>query len=182
MSNDAQQNRYAPPSAEVNDAPEETGELADRGTRLAAAILDGLIICIFIYTPMLAGGGFAAFVQAGASGSRLRVWQTLGASMLGPIGIVMLVGLVIYSAITIHLVNKNGQTLAKKLLGIKVVRSDGSKVGLGRIFWLRNAINGVIGVIPLVGGLYGLIDALMIFSTPRQCVHDRIADTIVVKA
>jgi hypothetical protein len=33
-----------------------------------------------------------------------------------------------------------------------------------------------------VGIVYELIDALMIYGESRQCLHDRIADTIVVKA
>jgi len=73
---------------------------------------------------------------------------------------------------------RNGQTIAKKIVGIKVVRSDGSPASLGRIFWLRNVVNGLLGIIPL----YGLIDILFIFGEQRQCLHDKIADTIVVKA
>jgi uncharacterized RDD family membrane protein YckC len=64
------------------------------------------------------------------------------------------------------------------MIGIKVVRSDGSKASLGRIFWLRNFVNGLLGIIPF----YQLIDILFIFGDQRQCLHDKIADTIVVKA
>jgi hypothetical protein len=28
----------------------------------------------------------------------------------------------------------------------------------------------------------GLVDALMIFGEPRRCIHDKLADTIVIKA
>jgi uncharacterized RDD family membrane protein YckC len=80
------------------------------------------------------------------------------------------------------LVNRNGQTIAKKILSIKVVRKDGSKAGVGRIFWLRNVVNTLIAMVPLVGGIYALVDALMIFGDPRQCIHDKIADTIVIRA
>ena len=48
----------------------------------------------------------------------------------------------------------------------------------GGIFWLRNVVNGLLGIIPL----YGIIDALFIFGESRQCLHDKIADTIVIKA
>jgi len=75
-------------------------------------------------------------------------------------------------------VSRNGQSIAKKMLGIKVVRSNGSPASLGRVFWLRNFVNLLLGIIPL----YGLVDALLIFGEPRQCVHDKIADTIVIKA
>ena len=58
------------------------------------------------------------------------------------------------------------------------MRSDGSDATLGRIFWLRNVVNALIAIIPL----YSLIDILFIFGESRQCLHDKIADTIVVKA
>ena len=58
------------------------------------------------------------------------------------------------------------------------MRRDGSPASLGRIFWLRNVVNTILGIIPL----YGIIDVLFIFGEARQCLHDKIADTIVVKA
>ena len=76
------------------------------------------------------------------------------------------------------LVARYGQTMGKRVLEIKVVRSDGSQASLGRIFWLRNVVNGLLGIIPL----YGIIDTLLIFGVRRQCIHDLIADTIVVRA
>ena len=68
--------------------------------------------------------------------------------------------------------------MAKRMLEIRVVRSDGSQASLGRIFWLRNVVNCLLGIIPL----YSIIDLLFIFGERRQCIHDLIADTIVVKA
>ena len=44
--------------------------------------------------------------------------------------------------------------------------------------WLRNVANIALGLIPF----YGLVDPLFIFGEQRQCLHDKIADTIVVKA
>ena len=55
---------------------------------------------------------------------------------------------------------------------------DGAPVTLGRLFWLRNLVNGLIGVIPF----YAFIDHLFIFGDSRQCLHDKLADTLVVKA
>jgi uncharacterized RDD family membrane protein YckC len=93
-------------------------------------------------------------------------------------GLVAFVGFIVWIWFTILYVARNGQTIAKKWLGIKVVRSDGSKASLGRIFWLRNVVNALLGIIPF----YSLIDPLVIFGDARQCVHDKIADTIVVVA
>ena len=37
-------------------------------------------------------------------------------------------------------------------------------------------------MVPFVGGLVSLVDALLIFRDDRRCLHDEIADTIVVTA
>ena len=106
-------------------------------------------------------------------------WGTGTAPRISPIaGLLALIGVVVWIWFTVLYVARNGQTIAKKWLGIKVVRSDGSKASLGRIFWLRNVVNALVGIIPF----YFLIDHLVIFSDSRQCVHDKIADTIVVVA
>jgi uncharacterized RDD family membrane protein YckC len=76
------------------------------------------------------------------------------------------------------LVARYGQTMGKRLLEMRVVRSDGSQAPLRRIFWLRNVVNALLGIIPL----YSIIDVLLIFGVRRQCIHDSIADTIVVRA
>lgn len=165
-----QANPYAPPQAEVRDtAAHDETELAGRGTRLGAAIVDTIIGAIAI-APMLIGANFEAM----QSGDYMNAFSGVG------IGIAVIASLILIG-ITIYLVHKNGQTVGKKLLGIKVVRSDFSPASLGRIFWLRNIVNAIPGVIPFVGNFYGIVDHLFIFGERRQCVHDKIADTIVVK-
>ena len=91
---------------------------------------------------------------------------------------VCFMGFVAWAWITTLLVARYGQTMAKRLLEIRVVRSDGSQASLGRIFWLRNVVSGLLNVIPL----YWVVDSLFIFGERRQCIHDLVADTIVVKA
>ena len=81
-----------------------------------------------------------------------------------------------------YLLATQGQTIGKKLLGIRIVRSDGSKVDAARVIGLRYALIWALAVIPVVGWVFGLVDALMIFRDSRKCLHDNIADTIVVKA
>jgi uncharacterized RDD family membrane protein YckC len=168
-----QPNPYAPPKAEVGDgADADAGaELAGRGERLGAALLDGVIAGALIGLPLLVGMNWGA----AAAGSWETAFTPLGGILAG-------IGSLVYIVITTYLVAKNGQTIAKKIVGIKVVRSDRSRASLGRIFWLRNFVNGIPGAIPYLGNVYGLIDALFIFGESRQCIHDKIADTIVVKA
>jgi uncharacterized RDD family membrane protein YckC len=87
-------------------------------------------------------------------------------------------GLLVWGWLTVVFVSRYGQSVGKRIWGIKVVRSDGSPASLGRIFLLRNVVNAVLTVLPL----YGLLDALLILGEKRQCLHDKIADTIVIKA
>lgn len=171
----AQPNPYAPPTANVADtaSDSDTLEQAGRGIRLGAALLDGVAAGLLIYVP--------AFVVGGTSGL-LSGASDPYALFFGPFGIAIAVGFVVWAAITFVLVKRNSQTIGKKLLGIKVVRSDGSHATLGRIFWMRNVVNAIPSMIPIVGYFYGLVDHLFIFSERRQCLHDKIADTIVVKA
>lgn len=169
-------NPYAPPKGEVRDVADYGGDPADRVLRLGAAILDGIIAGAMIYLPFLVvamlGGAF------GAERGDFDDLDDLSQSVFILAAVLSLVGAVAWIWLTILFVARNGQTIAKKLLGIKVVRSDGSPASLGRIFWLRNVVNQLLGIIPL----YGLIDILFIFGEQRQCLHDKIADTIVVKA
>jgi uncharacterized RDD family membrane protein YckC len=163
-------NPYAPPTAEVQDIYDPTApmELADRGTRLAAAIVDGIIIGCMWYLPfvvaMIVGGGFDA---DGPDGGVI-----LGGALFAT------AGFAVWCWFTVRYVLANGQSIAKRMLGIKVVRSDGSPVSLGRIFWLRNVVNGLLGII----GPYQIVDWLFIFGESRQCLHDKLADTIVIRA
>src|ERR1051325_7077384 len=163
-------NPYAPPSATVHDVADPAATLvpAGRGARLGAVILDSVIGGLLVYPPILVG-----LVAAPAAGDQSGVPAAVVVGLLGT-----LVGFAVWVYFTVVYVHANGQTIAKKWLKIKVVRSDGSRASLGRIFWLRNVVNGLLSIIPL----YGIIDSLFIFGESRQCLHDKIADTIVINA
>ena len=167
-------NRYAPPRAAVRDyvAARAATDPAERSTRLAAAFLDSVIVFAMVYLPLLVVVGIGGFLASpGTEGS--------GAAVVAIVGVgLALVGFVAWCWLTIKYVVSNGHSIAKKILSIKVVRSDGSPITLGRLFWLRNVVNGLLGIIPL----YGLVELLFIFGEDRQCLHDKLADTIVVKA
>jgi uncharacterized RDD family membrane protein YckC len=171
-------NLYAPPRSAVKDeAGDEALDLASRPARLAAVIVDGLVGFIW-FTPAYVTN-FATLAQQ-SRGNPLAVWVNLaktgGWFYLGAIGALVVL------AIDLTLLARNGQTIGKKLLGIKVVRVDGSPVSLFRVFFLRYVCNSFLTLIPLFGSLYSLVDCLMIFGESRRTVHDRIADTIVIKA
>jgi uncharacterized RDD family membrane protein YckC len=166
-------NLYAPPQAEVGEIVDTDGEIerAGRGVRLGAFVIDSFIPGL-IFLPMLIGLGFDI---SGIGTSAVTPFTIIG------IGIAT-IGFLAWIGITIYFVHRNGQTIAKRMLGIKVVRSDGSRASLARIFWLRNVVNALPSGFPILGNFYFLVDSLLIFGDKQQCVHDMIADTIVVNA
>jgi len=164
-------NPYAAPAATVADAPVRETELADRGLRLAAVLLDGLFAGIAM-VPFFIG----LFAGIGPDGNmRMGVGSTIAMALGG----VVLLGVIAWNCV---LLSRGGQTIAKKMLGIRVVRRDGSHCGLARIFFARYLPVTVLGMVPFVGSLVSLVDALLIFRDDRRCLHDEIADTIVIKA
>jgi uncharacterized RDD family membrane protein YckC len=151
-------NPYAPPQAAVQDVVDsDSQQLAGRGTRLLTMILDSIILVAMVYLPLMIGTAVSRAI---------------------PFDLLVVAGLVGWIWLTVMFVSRNGQSIGKKITGIKVVRSDGSRASLGRIIVLRNVLNSLLGIIPL----YGFVDALLIFGDSHQCVHDKIADTIVIKA
>ncbi len=171
-------NLYSPPKSAVEDvAGDGALQLASRAARLAAVMLDGFLGFI-LFAPAYVTN-FSMIAQQ-ARGNPAMVWVNLAKT--GGWFYLGLVGALIVLAIDLILLARNGQTIGKKLLGIKVVRVDGSPVSLFRVFFLRYVCNTFLTLIPLFGSLYSLVDCLMIFGESRRTVHDRIANTIVIKA
>ena len=171
-------NPYAPPEAVVDDISDEPEEmvLAERLTRFYAALLDGIIFAVAVYFP-LALAGLGTDSQGGVNGPDGSINPLVTTGTIGAI-----VGFSVWCFFTIRFLLQNSQSIAKKFLDIKVVRSDGSRASISRIFWGRNVVISLLGMIPYFGWVVGLADAASIFSDTRQCLHDRIADTIVIKA
>ncbi len=159
-------NPFAPPQAEVRDIAAAGGlELAGRGQRLVAALIDTAIYIAILFA-LNATLGLGLFDGQSAT-------QVVTATLLG---------VAMFLAVQGWPLVKRGQTLGKIALGLRIVRPDGSRVGPGRLLGLRYGVGFVIAAVPVLGNLYGLIDALLIFRESRKCLHDNIADTIVVKA
>lgn len=163
-------NRFAPPAAHVDDiAASGSRALAGRGARLLAVIIDGLL-----------GGAVFWIISLATPFNVFRPDVSAGMALL--LGETLIVGFLIFLVLNGYLLHTRGQTIGKLAMKIRVVRSDGSAASLLRLAGLRYLVNNVLTLIPLVGWLYGLVDALMIFRDSRKCLHDNIADTIVVKA
>ncbi len=161
-------NRYAPPQAPVSDANLDEGELAGRGTRLIAAILDGILLGLIIWPYAMSSDYWARATQG-----------QVGTSDLLQLSLVSLIGFLVLHGYLLH---KHGQTIGKRLLGIRIVSAtDGQLVSLGKIFGLRYVPIQLVSIVPIVGNILPLVDVLFIFREDRRCLHDLIAGTKVVK-
>jgi uncharacterized RDD family membrane protein YckC len=148
---------YRPPTTDLLEPEGRTLVLASRGTRLAASIVEGLLMTLAIIPVALVG-----------SYGLPEAW------MFGSVGALLLA----FLAANLVLMARHGQSVSKRMFGIRVVRTDGSRISLARYFFLRALPAQFFAQIPLLG----LLDPLAIFRESRRCLHDDFADTIVVRA
>jgi uncharacterized RDD family membrane protein YckC len=174
-------NPYQPPASDPT-LPEETPEkqkLATLGDRLGAAIIDGIIIGIL---PLLVGAAFAISVVKHLPDAPLDWLNDVEKSGFWSAFIDTFVGFVIFVGVHGYLLVKNGQTVGKKLLGIKIVTMEGTKPRMEALLFLRTLIPLLLSTIPVAGPYIYLAGILIIFTPPRRCFHDYIAGTKVVQA
>ncbi len=182
------QNPFAPPRANLEPALQPARPvLAERGARLAAYLLDAapalvgvaIVACeMWTTMPYTFGrrAGFAPFIHADMT-TDADMSKAVAISLWG-VGVLLAVWL-LYNLVLAY---RYGQTWGKRRMGIRMVRMDGSRMSFARFFWLRNVAYGLCCLIPLLGWAIRLIDKLLILRDSRRCLHDMIADTIVVTA
>jgi uncharacterized RDD family membrane protein YckC len=165
----ASDNPFAAPQegATVGHAPDDAdhAELAGRGRRWVAQIVDSVIMIV-----LFIGVFGLLFAVSGTNDG--------GA----PILIGSLLGMAAFVAINAWFLHSRGQTLGKMVMGVRIVRIDGNRTtGVDTIIkrllpvWL-------LGLVPLAGPIFNLVDVLFIFREDRRCIHDLIAGTQVVVA
>lgn len=161
--------RYAPPQADVEDVEIDQGglRLAGRGRRFAASMIDLVAILVTLWlvsvlTPM-------------------NPWANTDRSLWSPSLADNLYGFLCFLGLQGWLLATRGQTIGKFLLNMRIARPDGTAASFGRIFGLRYGLGYLINIIPALGLTFAVLDALLIFRSSRRCLHDSIADTIVIK-
>jgi uncharacterized RDD family membrane protein YckC len=161
---------FSPPKANLEGGAVAAGalRLAERGTRLAAVLLDGLLI---LPAAIIGGLGAALGRTDGKPGPGFGI-------AMGLVGL-WIIAVAIYQ---IYLLSTRGQTVGKRWMKVRVVKLDGSPPGFVHAVLLRVFVNGLISAVPYLGGIYGLVDILFVFREDRRCLHDLIASTRVVVA
>ena len=167
-----EQNPYRGPDAAVAEFS-SGDELAGRGARLGAAIIDFIIMLVVLLPIMYMGGYMAAATEAAQAGTQVGLGTTLMWAAIG---------FVIFVVIQFFPLNATGQTWGKKLLKIKIVDLDGAKPPIGRLLGLRYLPIQAVANVPLIGPVVALVNVLLIFRSDRRCGHDLIAGTRVVHA
>ena len=185
MSDTAAQNPFAPPRTPVQDQFNAPGEMvtATRMSRFLAVLIDASPVLALVVV-----GIVVAVATIGASAFSGHFDPRSGSiAVLGTFCALAFVGLIGWAIWNIVLLYKYGQTVGKKVMGIRVVRMDGSRVSFARFFFLRwlalAVVTWIVGLVAhSLGNLVSLVDALMIFGAAHRCLHDYIADTQVVTA
>lgn len=133
------------------------------GRRAVAIIIDAILIGVVIgVIGGVLGGAMMAGSDdpAGAAGS-------LG-MIQGVLGLLGVLYLVVMEALT-------GQTIGKMIMGIRVVRADGTPIS-----WKESIIRNVLRIID--GLLVYIVGAIFIWTSPlKQRLGDKAAGTIVVR-
>ena len=162
-------NPYAPPQTVLMPEDATNELLASLWQRFAAVLIDGIVMfAVLMPIAMVFFGGLTEYTERAEGGGFLF---ELGASLLG---------LIVYVAINGVWLARNGQSIGKKIMGTKIVRTDGSKADFQRIILRRYIPYSMVAVIPYIGYLLSIVNILPIFGESRRCIHDRIADTKVI--
>jgi uncharacterized RDD family membrane protein YckC len=165
--------------------------LAEWWQRLLARIIDGLVLSVLIiplWVPVFTSlvnklrsinnqyGGNTNSPAAQAAISHVT------GQFFGEIFLVVIAGLVIAVAYDWLQHGLWGRTLGKRALGTMVVSANTrSKVSAGAAGG-RAAIYVLPALVPVVGGLFALLNELwLLWDQQRQCLHDKAAQTVVIK-
>ena len=166
------ENPFEPPESDAEPARLDVEDAisAEPGVRLGAAMLDGLLAMVALSPSLIAMFTRGSFAEAGA------FWW-VGKDPLQLISSAAWIGLILFQA---YLVSTTGQTVGKRLLGIRIVRMDGAPLDFVHGVLIRNWAIMALNYVPYIGGILGLVDVLYIFRGDRRCLHDHLAGTKVI--
>lgn len=162
-------NPYQPPlTSAAPVANTSDNELASRWQRFCASLVDSVVSAVFALPLALVLGTFE-YVKA-------RQQPPLHLTLIAA-----LLGFIFFTIVHGYFLKKDGQTIGKRSLKIKIVDLNNVVPSFSTIIFKRYLPIGVILLIPKVGALLSFIDILFIFGKNKRCVHDYIAGTKVIK-
>ena len=145
---------------------EDVLTLASRWKRLGGIIVDVLIV-VGIHTLILLATNMLK--QAYSDQSTIQE-QAL----------YVVLGWAVFLTLNGYLLYTRGQTIGKVVVKTKIVDMGGKIPSFARLVLLRYLTPMLVGAIPIIGGIFGILNPLFIFGKERRCVHDYMAGTRVV--
>lgn len=132
----------------------------------------GSVIDVFLQAMLLLAGSAAVQLAAPQLFEKLGWWSR---------AVVMLASLLVFFVTHGYLLARYGQTIGKRLMGMRIVSyASHQRLPLWRLFTLREGFLYTVVLIPGVGPVIALIDALAIFITDHRCLHDLLAGSVVI--
>lgn len=128
--------------------------------RLAATLIDSVAVN---------AGAYVLGIVVGATGF------SAGAAEGGVRAVAFVLGMLLSLAYSVLFTGLVGQTPGKMVVGIKVVLADGHVPGISRAF-VREVVGKFLSSLILCLGYLW-----MLWDEKRQCWHDKLADTVVVR-
>ena len=157
---------------------EQVFTLGGKVERLAAYIIDSLIAFLSMI-PL--GSQFFTAVNDFSAGSIDSINSlTIENTNNFTLGIFLII---LQFIIQGYLITTRGQSIGKIVMSLRIVNSiDGTNPGFIKAFLVRFILSQIITSIPYLGVIYFFADPLFIFRSDRRCIHDLMANTIVVES
>ena len=154
----------------LGSKPVLNNNLASLSDRLAASLLDGVLLIIIIFLPLIIIFGFSGIKELMVKYGLLYFF------------IMLLISQCVYLLLNGRLLYKYGQTIGKRYLEIKIVSIENELPKFYTSYGLRYAVTILFNFIPIIGNYLYLVDILFIFRKNRRCIHDLIAGKKVIEA
>ena len=165
--------------------PAAGGQLAGFGSRLGGMILDsilyGILAAVFTVPGIIMiATSLQDCVTVDLGDNRTDVVCPPGSPNGGLLGggiALIALGLIVVAVLYVRALGKTGQTWGRKLANVKVVgKATGQPIGFGRALGRTLFAQIISGAICYLGYLW------MLWDTDKQTWHDKVVDSVVVKA
>lgn len=188
-----EKNDYTDAASDNRNGQEIEVGIAGAGDRILAALLNQLFTFLILLVPFAGLIVFAVKNEGRIVGSEEIVGLLLGMTSFW----VGLAGILAYTVIQIYYMSRDGQSLGKKIMRIRVLKTDGRNPGfVGTVLVREIAWSVLVAIIAAVIGLAVgdngenainllafLANFVLLFMVKRdrRTLYDILADTVVVK-
>lgn len=188
-----EKNDYTDAASDNRNGQEIEVGIAGAGDRILAALLNQLFTFLILLVPFARLIAFAVKNEGRIVGSEEIVGLLLGTTSFW----VGLAGILAYTVIQIYYMSRDGQSLGKKIMRIRVLKTDGRNPGfVGTVLVREIAWSVLVAIIAAVIGLAVgdngenainllafLANFVLLFMVKRdrRTLYDILADTVVVK-